>query len=67
MMHGYKKYHDGVEYVCEVGNLYGHPMVGKNCVQDPGRVAAGVRLRPVRVGPGATSSSSATASAPAHR
>ena len=27
---GYNKYYDGKKYCCEVGNLYGHPVAGRN-------------------------------------
>ena len=27
---GYHKYYDGIPYCCEVGNLYGHPVAGRN-------------------------------------
>ena len=27
---GYNKYEDGIRYVAEVGNLYGHPIAGRN-------------------------------------
>ena len=30
MPDGYEKYYDGVFHVVEVGNIYGHPIAGKN-------------------------------------